>query len=99
MLDILWIFVIFMVINNIVNLFKRTAQYNKSVSEDNNITRENKEINEEKVQIYEEIEMVLDPCCNTYIAKNKAYQLATDDNIHYFCSWDCRQKFIENNKS
>lgn len=98
MLDILWIFIIFMVINNIANLFKRSIKHSKSINKDNDISRGNKEVNEEEIQKYEEIEMVMDSCCNMYIAKNKAYQLATDNNIHYFCSWDCRQKFIEDNK-
>lgn len=43
------------------------------------------------------VEMVLDEICNTYVPKNKAYQVVRDDATHYFCSWECREKFIEEN--
>ncbi len=45
----------------------------------------------------EPIEMVKDLICGKYVQKEKAFQ--TLDNQHqtlYFCSWDCRQKYIEN---
>ncbi len=43
------------------------------------------------------IEMVLDEVCNTYVPINKAFQVVREDSTHYFCSWECREKFIEGN--
>lgn len=42
----------------------------------------------------EEIEMVTDSSCGCAIPKAKAYVLALEAEEHYFCSWDCRQKFL-----
>ncbi|RYD05885.1 hypothetical protein N752_08295 [Desulforamulus aquiferis] len=39
--------------------------------------------------------MVQDNICGCAIPRNKAYILSKDDKEHYFCSWDCRQKFID----
>jgi len=43
------------------------------------------------------IDMVLDSVCNTYVPKNKAYQVVRDNETHYFCSWECRERFIQEN--
>lgn len=43
------------------------------------------------------IDLVLDEICNTYVPKNKAYQVVGDDTTHYFCSWECREKYINSN--
>ncbi len=40
------------------------------------------------------IEMVRDNICGRYIAKNKAYIIHSDDEDQYFCSWECRQKYL-----
>lgn len=42
----------------------------------------------------EEIEMVTDPICGRSIPRDKAYILAGEQGEQYFCSWDCRNKFI-----
>lgn len=49
---------------------------------------------EERPSIYA-IEMVKDNICGRYIAKDKAYIIRSDDEDNYFCSWECRQKYIE----
>jgi hypothetical protein len=43
------------------------------------------------------VEMVRDALTEKYIAKDKAYQLARDDKIYYFASWENRQRFLEEN--
>ncbi len=40
------------------------------------------------------IEMVQDMVCGACVPKHKAFQVAKSNEIHHFCSWDCRQKFI-----
>ncbi len=46
---------------------------------------------EEKVLVLESIHT----CdCGIKIAKDKAYRAFIGDEEHYFCSWDCREKFI-----
>lgn len=41
------------------------------------------------------IDMVFDEICNTYVPKDKAYQVVEDNATHYFCSWECREEFIK----
>lgn len=43
------------------------------------------------------IDLVLDEMCNTYVPKNKAYQVVGENTTHFFCSWECREKFINTN--
>lgn len=39
------------------------------------------------------VEMVTDNICGCTVPKSQAYILVKDDKKHYFCSWDCREKF------
>ena len=49
-----------------------------------------------EAQIKEEIkDLVLDPVCNEKVEKTKAYHLIQGGESHYFCSWDCREKFLK----
>ncbi|MFZ7104163.1 MAG: transcriptional regulator [Peptococcaceae bacterium] len=41
------------------------------------------------------IEMVTDHVCGCTIPKAKAYILSKHDQDYYFCSWECRDKFIK----
>lgn len=45
------------------------------------------------------VELVKDPSCGTFVEKTTNYKVKYYDNIYYFCSEDCRQKFIEKMKS
>lgn len=45
------------------------------------------------------VELIKDPICETFVEKNTNYKVKYYDNIYYFCSEDCRQKFIEKMKS
>lgn len=54
-----------------------------------------KKQNEAEMQIVPK-EMVEDEVCNTKVEKDKAYRVVKDGVEHFFCSWECRQKFLEN---
>ncbi|MGB9618101.1 MAG: YHS domain-containing protein [Desulfomonilaceae bacterium] len=40
-------------------------------------------------------EMVRDPICGTYIVKEEALSLRTREGVKYFCSQECKQKFLD----
>ena len=40
-------------------------------------------------------EMVKDPVCGTYVEKDSAITVKNGDQTLYFCSYECRQKYIE----
>ncbi len=42
-----------------------------------------------------EDEMVKDPICNTYITKKGAITTRMNGKTFYFCSKECREKFME----
>ncbi len=44
------------------------------------------------------LEVVHDDICDTFVLKDDAYIAAIGDERHYFCSWECRQKYIDNIK-
>jgi YHS domain-containing protein len=42
-------------------------------------------------------ELVEDPVCHTYCPKNEALTAGMDGKSYYFCSEECKRKFIEKN--
>ena len=52
----------------------------------------------EKEERIKSQEMVQDPVCGTYVDKNTAITVRNGDAVHYFCSYECRQKYIESVK-
>ena len=40
-------------------------------------------------------EMVKDPVCGTYVEKDSAITVRNGDQTLYFCSYECRTKYIE----
>ncbi|HHY81632.1 MAG TPA: hypothetical protein GX505_03005 [Clostridiales bacterium] len=40
-------------------------------------------------------EIVRDDYCGKMIEKRKAYIVSSGDHKNYFCSWECREKFIK----
>lgn len=42
-------------------------------------------------------EQVIDPICGKEFEKQEAYRVLRDGKEHFFCSWDCREKFIKTN--
>lgn len=43
-------------------------------------------------------EMVKDPVCGTYVSSDSDIRVKQGDQVYYFCSYDCRDKFLEENK-
>jgi uncharacterized protein len=43
--------------------------------------------------------MVKDETCNTYLPKEEAILEKADGREYYFCSQECRQRFLERKKS
>lgn len=54
--------------------------------------------NEAKVQKkrVEAGEMVQDPICGAYVDKENALTVRNGRQITYFCSYECRQKYLKN---
>ncbi len=49
-----------------------------------------------EAQIKEEVkDLVTDPICEKELEKAKAFHVIRDGVSHYFCSWDCREKYLE----
>lgn len=44
-------------------------------------------------------DMVLDPQCKTYVSKLEAFRVREGNKIHYFCSPECRDKYVARLKS
>jgi len=44
-------------------------------------------------------EMVKDPMCNTYIPKDSSIKDTVGEQTFYFCSHECREKFIKKLKA
>ncbi|MBQ9106175.1 MAG: YHS domain-containing protein [Mailhella sp.] len=40
-------------------------------------------------------EMVKDPVCGTYVEKDSAITVRNGEQTLYFCSYECRQKYID----
>ena len=40
-------------------------------------------------------EMVQDPICGTYVDKENAISVRNGDQVTYFCSYECRQKYLD----
>jgi len=43
-------------------------------------------------------EMVKDPVCGTYVSTDTDIRVKDEDQVHYFCSYECRDRFLENTK-
>ena len=50
---------------------------------------------EKKKKRVESGEMVKDPVCGTYVEKDSAITVRNGDQTLYFCSYECRKKYIE----
>jgi YHS domain-containing protein len=40
-------------------------------------------------------EVVIDPVCGAELEKKDAYRVLRNGEEFFFCSWECRQKFLE----
>lgn len=55
-----------------------------------------KESNKEDAE--NKVEVVTDPICNKQVNKEDAYRVMIDNKEYFFCSWECREKFMEQYK-
>lgn len=46
----------------------------------------------------EKKELVTDPACGKEIEKHDAYRILKDGKEYFFCSWECREAFLETQK-
>jgi YHS domain-containing protein len=56
-----------------------------------NLNREKK-----KQDLIDSGEMVKDPICGTYVSTETGIRVKDDDQVHYFCSYECRDAFLKN---
>lgn len=85
-------FLIFFAVRTVFNIIFRARLINRQKVE---VNKNVEEKFSEPVEKEAAIDMVYDEICGTYVAKSKAYQVVEDDKTHYFCSWECRQKYID----
>jgi YHS domain-containing protein len=97
LLEFAWIVVLYMVVSRIFGRILQT-RVKPSTKKESRVDELEKKIDlAEEIRSEEEriVEMVMDECCGAYIPKDKAYQIVDEDgHTHYFCGWDCRQKYV-----
>lgn len=86
------IFFVFIIAKNIVGIFMGMKMARKKKKE--NLKSNIEDIKKEKKQEQKKVETVKGELCGTEVAKHEAYIVVKDGIRHYFCSWECRQKFI-----
>ncbi|ONI39525.1 hypothetical protein AN639_01655 [Candidatus Epulonipiscium fishelsonii] len=52
-------------------------------------------IEDDKKDSINEVQYVTDLCCEKQIDIQDAYRVVKDGTEYYFCSWECREKFLE----
>lgn len=85
--------IIYIVLSNIIRIGYALANRRKIEEKLKEKHQEQQEL-EEKIE-QPVIEKVIDPVCGCEIEKDKAYIVVEKDERKYFCSWDCRQKYIK----
>lgn len=61
--------------------------------------RNKKPLEENKAKESDAVELVKDPICETFVEKTSEFKVKFYDNVYYFCSDDCMQKFIASKKT
>jgi YHS domain-containing protein len=92
--NILWIIAIWWMLSRMLRT-ARIIQQQKMLQKNQAIIEHEKEKLKQKQQEVTPLEMVKDAACGKHIEKSQAYQLYQEENTYYFCSWDCREKFIK----
>lgn len=54
---------------------------------------------EDKKELEKAVEMKQDPVCGSYVEESTKYKVKYYDKIFYFCSEECKNKFIEQKKN
>jgi YHS domain-containing protein len=55
--------------------------------------------NDESASSSEAVDLVKDPICGTFVEETTDYKVKYYDKLYYFCSQECRDKFIESKKN
>lgn len=106
LLNLISIYFAFRITKKIIYIF-RVIKTSKSQNATGNVERDNVdevEINKWSSKISEIkkasdiVGTVTDEICGITFPREEAYIIIKDGTPHYFCSWDCRQKFIDNSK-
>ncbi len=50
---------------------------------------------EQEPPIEESGEMVKDPVCGTYVSNDSPIRVKEGDQVHHFCSYECRDAFLK----
>lgn len=73
---------------NVSKKMKQTQQNTAMINEQ--LAEQNKKQQDELLD-----RLVQDDYCGKTIEKEKAYIIRSDGHLRHFCSWECRQKFIQ----
>ncbi len=65
---------------------------------DNKAKQAEQKRQEEEKQSQKALEMKQDPVCNAFVEETTNHKVKLYDSIYYFCSEDCKNKFIEQHK-
>ena len=55
---------------------------------------EKQQVKEEQLVQVQKIESVADPVCHKELEKKNAYRVVKEGKEYFFCSWECREKFL-----
>ncbi len=78
---------IFIIVRSLLTLFYQSRVVSNKAN--NALSEEEKPVVKEVIK-----EMVKDEVCNRSIPKKEAHILVQGEDKHYFCSWECREKFL-----
>lgn len=81
------IFTMFIRIKSRRNLRKKMKAYTDTVNS-------KKDDTDKTMQPREVVETIKGEYCGTIVPKKDSYIAVIGDEKHYFCSWECRQKYI-----
>ena len=62
----------------------------------NKSRKEDKKQREETVRKAAAGELIKDQICGTYVSLENSITVRDGEIVHYFCSYDCRDKFLKN---
>jgi YHS domain-containing protein len=60
----------------------------------NDLQANNKNVDKPQVEEKEAVNMVVDRICGRVVQRSESYIIVKDGIEHYFCSWACREKFV-----
>ena len=89
------VFFLRLVVSLIVNMGQSIASMRDQVKGKTEASAANFNSSGENQSPTDSQELIYDEVCGREVPRQNSYIVATDDGYHYFCSWDCRQKFVD----